>query len=40
MDVLLAVEDLKEFHAENFLRNKAHYTIMNRMTRNKVGLYF
>jgi hypothetical protein len=40
MDVLLAVDDLKAFHAENYSRNKKHYTIMNRMTRNRVGLYF
>ena len=34
------MEDLKEFHKQNLERNKEHYTMMNRTTRNVVLNYF
>lgn len=40
LDIVLAVEDIKGFHAENLARNKKHYTMMNRATRNRVLNYF
>ena len=40
IDVVFAVDDLKQFHEENYALNKKHYTIMNRMTRNKLVHYF
>jgi Phosphatidate cytidylyltransferase, mitochondrial len=40
LDLILAVEDLKVFHKENLERNKAHYTMLNRTTKNLVLNYF
>lgn len=40
LDAILAVDNLKQFHDENYQMNKKHYTMMNRMTRNKMVLYF
>lgn len=40
LDVILAVEDIEKFHDENLKRNKKHYTMMNRATKNKVLTYF
>jgi len=40
IDVVFAVDDLKQFHQENYALNKKHYTVMNRMTRNKLVHYF
>ncbi len=40
LDAIFAVDDLKQFHADNYAMNKKHYTMMNRMTRNKMVLYF
>lgn len=36
----MAVDDIETFHKENLERNKAHYTLMNRATRNRVLNYF
>ncbi len=33
--MILAVENVKEFHKQNMERNKHHYTIMNRWTHQK-----
>ena len=38
--MILAVEDIENFHKENLARNKAHYTMMNRATKNRVLTYF
>ena len=40
LDVILAVADIEAFHKENLQRNKPHYTMMNRATRNRVLNYF
>jgi Phosphatidate cytidylyltransferase, mitochondrial len=36
----LAVEDINEFHQQNLLMNKVHYTMMNRATKNYIVTYF
>jgi hypothetical protein len=36
----LATDDIKGFHKENLARNKTHYTLMNRATRNMLTNYF
>ena len=38
--MILSVEDIKVFHKENLEMNSKHYTMMNRMTKNKVANYF
>ncbi|CDW91227.1 UNKNOWN [Stylonychia lemnae] len=40
LDIIMAVDDLKQFHQENLAINKSHYTMMNRATKNKVLYYF
>lgn len=34
------MDDLKSFHSENLALNRKHYTVMNRMTKNKALHYF
>jgi hypothetical protein len=36
----LAVENINEFHRLNLLKNKEHYTMMNRATKNYIVNYF
>jgi hypothetical protein len=38
--VILAVDDIEKFHTDNLARNKSHYTMMNRATKNRVLTYF
>jgi translocator assembly and maintenance protein 41 len=40
LDLILAVEDIREFHEANRVMNKKHYTMMSRSTRNKIVTYF
>jgi len=36
IDLIMAVEDLKEFHSENMHSNKSHYTLFARGTHGHV----
>ena len=38
--MILAVENLKDFHKENMAMNKDHYTYMARFTKGRVVTYF
>ena len=40
LDVILAVNNTKEFHEQNRELNSKHYTVMARATRNKIVTYF
>jgi len=40
LDLILAVNDIKEFHEANRHLNTKHYTMMSRVTKNKIVTFF